>query len=49
MRKVKVGEGEVCKGKRGAFRAGGDNVSALAAVMGKSRIEDEGAVPVKVP
>ncbi len=25
--KVKIGEGEVCEGERGAFRVGGDNVN----------------------
>ncbi len=39
----------MCKGERGAFRAEGDNVSAVAAVVGKGRTKDDGTVPVRVP
>ncbi len=46
---MKVGEGEECNGERGAFRAGGDNVSAVAAVVCEDRTKDKGAVPVRVP
>jgi hypothetical protein len=34
---VKVGEGGVCKGERGAFRAGGDNISTVTAIVGSTR------------
>jgi hypothetical protein len=40
---------KLCKGERGAFRAGGDNVSAMTAIVGESRTKDEGAIPVRVP
>jgi hypothetical protein len=39
----------VCKGERGALRAGEDNVSAVAAVVCEGRTKDKGAVPGKVP
>ncbi len=41
--KVKVGEGEVCKSERGAFRA------TVTAIVGEGRTKDEGTVPVRVP
>ncbi len=46
---MKVGEGKVCKGERGAFRAGEDNVSAMAVVVGEGRTKDESTVTVRVP
>ncbi len=39
----------MCKGERIAFRTGGDNVSAMAAVVCESRAKDKDAVPVRVP
>ncbi len=39
----------MCKGERGAFRAGGDNVSTMTAIVGDSRTKDERVIPVRVP
>ncbi len=33
----------------GAFRAGGDDVDALAAIVGKGWVKDKSVVPVRVP
>ncbi len=35
-------------GKRGAFRAGGDNIGAVAAVVCEVRAKNKGVVPVGV-
>ena len=37
------------EGEGGALRAGGDDIDALAAVVGKGWAKDEGAIPVRGP
>ena len=34
---------------RSAFRAGGDDIDALAAVVGKGGVKGESAIPVRGP
>ncbi len=46
--KLKVGESKLCKCKRGAFRAGGDNVNAVVAVVCEGMAKDKDAVPLRV-
>ncbi len=41
-------EGEVCKGEGDTFRASGDNVNTVIAVVGEGRAKILGAVPVRV-
>ena len=37
------------EGEGDALRAGGDDIDALAAVVGKGWAKDEGAIPVRCP
>ncbi len=47
---VEEGKGIGCKGEGGAFGAGGDDISSLAAaIMGNGRAKDKSTIPVRVP
>ncbi len=42
-------EGEVCKGQGDTFRASGDNVYTVTAVVSEGGAKIVGVVPVRVP
>jgi hypothetical protein len=46
---VKEWEGEVCEGKDDTFRASGDDIDTVTAVVGEGRAKVVSVVPVRVP